>query len=459
MIISYFCGHLQVPRQDKMRKFTIFIILAFIFTEASARNVAEDRILAVADSLRNGYEFAASASVCRKALEHGTDSLSVADSVRDEILRTRLALAENGEKMSGFVWKPEVVARKRFSKDDFFLYYPIEPDSWMAAPNCLDSIGRDIFAEAVYFPKDSRSVYYSARSEDGVRNLYRTQWEDSLWSTPALINESLTTAGDEIYPMLSHDGKMMYFASSGLYGVGGYDLYYSVWDEGTSSWGTPLNMGFPFSSPANDFLFTCTSDGKYCVFASDRECPKDSVCIYVLEYDDVPVRKEISDTDTLKVLMSLAPPTGKPEREKESAGIPENMDTEKYMSQMSLVRALRDSVEVYEKLLENDRNRFAESDDTAERERLTTEILHKEAQLPVLQKSLEKATEALQKIELEFLYNGVVIDSDKVQSEADKVHEAPGAEFEFIRKNLRPAEKMTIRKPDLPANPETDKEN
>lgn len=429
-----------------MRKFTLYIIFASIFTAAPAQTVSIDRISAVADSLRNGYEFAASAAVCRKALDHSTDSLSTADSLLEEIIRTRLALAENGEKMSGFVCEPLVVARKRFHKDDFFLYYPIETESWMAAPNSLDTTGRDTFAEAVYFPEDSRDIYYSAPAEDGIRNIYRTVWEDSLWSVPALINESLTTAGDEIYPMLSPDGKTMFFASSGLYGVGGYDLYYSQWDETAASWGAPLNMGFPFSSPANDFLFACTYDGQYSVFASDRDCPKDSVCVYVLQYDNVPVRKEIRDTDALKALMRLEPPAKETVTEK-SSNIPENIDTEKYMRQMSLVRELKDSVEIYGRLLDSRRSRFAESDDTEERERLTTEILRGEAQLPVLQKSLEQASETLQMIELEFLYNGVIIDPDKMLSEADKVPAHPQTEFEFRKKELRQTEEMIIRKP------------
>ena len=54
-----------------------------------------------------------------------------------------------------------------------------------------------------------------------------------------------------------------HFASKGLYGVGGYDLYVSELDKETGDWSIPVNMGFPYSSPYNDFLLVNSEDGKY----------------------------------------------------------------------------------------------------------------------------------------------------------------------------------------------------
>ena len=60
--------------------------------------------------------------------------------------------------------------------------------------------------------------------------------------------------------------------SKGLYGMGGYDLYVSQWNSETGDWDVPVNMGFPYSSPYDDFLFINTEDGKYSIFASNRGC-------------------------------------------------------------------------------------------------------------------------------------------------------------------------------------------
>ena len=66
-------------------------------------------------------------------------------------------------------------------------------------------------------------------------------------------------------------------------------------------------MGFPYSSPADDFLFINSDDGNYSIFASNRECQADSVWVYVLEFDNMPVRKAVDDPEELKALAALNP--------------------------------------------------------------------------------------------------------------------------------------------------------
>lgn len=396
-----------------------------------------DSLLRIADSLRMEYDFSRAADMCGEVL----------DNVRDSTARLRaadeMAMAENGENMLGFVGTPEVVARKMFHRKDFFLYYPLEDRSWRPVPNPLDSAGIPCFAAATYVPEGCREIYYSAQAPDGTRNLYRTSWADSLWTVPAYVDEKLTSHGMEIYPMLSSDGNSLYFASTGLYGVGGYDIYVSSRDPETGHWGEPVNMGFPYSSPYNDFLMAPADDGRHMVFASDRGCPADSVWVYVLEQEAVPVRKAVGDTDGIRAIMELAPPQKEGKSAKEESSIPENVDTERYMEQMKVVRALRDTIYEYGRILEEKRNMFADSDDNAERDRLTADILRMEAELPAFQDSLQNASVRLRKIEMEFLFNGVIIDPDKVQSEADR-EMAPSVHHEYVFGRHEPGDALEM---------------
>jgi hypothetical protein len=169
----------------------------------------------------------------------------------------------------------------------------------------------------------------------------------------------MTSVADEIYPMLSPDGSKMYFSSAGLYGVGGYDIYVSDWDKETGDWSVPVNMGFPYSSPADDFLFISTDDGKYSVFASNRDCSKDSVWVYVLEYDDMPVRRPMTDPAELLAIASLDPAGAQSDEGAHDveADVPENVDTRRYMNTMSQVRVLRDSIDRLGLAVEDARSR------------------------------------------------------------------------------------------------------
>ena len=101
--------------------------------------------------------------------------------------------------------------------------------------------------------------------------------------------------------MLSPDGRRLYFASDGLFGMGGFDLYVTEWDPARKAWGKVRNLGLPFNSEGDDLLFCETPDGRYCLFASNRDCGKDAVTIYVVRQENY-VYAPVSD---LKAAMQL----------------------------------------------------------------------------------------------------------------------------------------------------------
>ena len=254
--------------------------------------------------------------------------LTPADSLFKLDVSDRLLMAENGIRMMDYVYVPNVVARHRFSIDDFYLYYPLADGSWRPAPSQLDTASHE-FSKASYIPDGADVIYWSAEDKDGIRNIFHSEHQDTVWSVPALLNEHMTSPSDEIYPMLSQDGTKLYFSSAGLYGIGGYDIYVSEWDPSVGEWSVPVNMGFPYSSPYDDFLYAGSEDGKYSVFASNRDCSKDSVSVYVLEYDTMPVRRPVENEDELKNIMSLAPAqmNASGNVSEVEADIPENLDT------------------------------------------------------------------------------------------------------------------------------------
>ena len=356
-----------------------------------------DSLLAKADSLRLMYEFSEAAGLCREAMRVARDSMKILEAEDVYIL------CENGANLADFVYFPVVVAKKRFPAEDFHLYFPLKDKGWHPLANQEDSLRYEGFPGVFYSPSDSAGV-------SGFDP-------------------------EKAYQVISPDGKTMYFSSAGLYGMGGYDLYACKWDEDTGSWGEPVNLGLPYSSPYDDFLYADSEDGRYTVFASNRDCPADSVYVYVLEFDTMPVKTAAESTEQVRELMRLEPQartSATPEDDEPEDMIPKNEDTERYTAKMAEVRALRDSIYFCNKELDEERNLFASSDDVEERARLTGRILHKEADLPRLNEALEKATAELQKIEMEFLFSGIAIDPDKLgPKQKEEIPEIP--EFEFIR--------------------------
>jgi hypothetical protein len=97
--------------------------------------------------------------------------------------------------------------------------------------------------------------------------------------------------------------------------------------------------------------------------------------------------------------------------------IPENVDTRRYMQKMSQVRMLRDSISVYAGMIDS-------------------RTINAAQRINVLQDSLAKAQAELQKIEMDFLFKGVVIDPEKLMAEADSevVNETNG--YSFTKKTM-----------------------
>ncbi|MCK9203248.1 MAG: OmpA family protein [Bacteroidales bacterium] len=64
------------------------------------------------------------------------------------------------------------------------------------------------------------------------------------------LGPEINTAGDELFPFIRND-SILYFASNGLPGMGGLDIFMSHYSNG--SWSRPENMKYPVNSAADDF--------------------------------------------------------------------------------------------------------------------------------------------------------------------------------------------------------------
>ena len=425
-------------------KTLLYILISALFAVSTGHPVTAqtDSLVLSGDALRKAYRFEESLDVYGQALD---SALAVGNEALADLVRDRTVLSENGRNMSRFVQKPTVIAKRLFSLDEFFLYYPLEDRSWRALPNPLDSSSTDGLVRALFAPDWNDVIYFSTEGDEGVRNLYVTEQQDTVWSVPVLLEKQSTTDSNEIYPMLSPDGKTLYFSSKGFYGAGGYDLYKSVLDEATQTWSVPQNMGFPYSSPADDFLYVESEDGEYAVFASNRECPADSVWVYVLQYEDYPVHSAVTDPDELLELSRLDPPVS--EAKKDKADIPHSALTLSYMEKMSEVRSLRDSLQATNAALEALRTDFAFSNDAEERMRLTQQILGLETGIPSLLKALEVANSELRDIEMEFRREGVFISTEMAEEEDDSEPELP--EYDFRKMSMGDPLDIDVLEPEV----------
>ena len=73
----------------------------------------------------------------------------------------------------------------------------------------------------------------------------------------------------------------IYYASDGPGSMGGYDIFVTRYNTNTDSYLMPENVGMPFNSPYNDYMYVIDEFNDLGWFASDRYQPEGKVCIYV----------------------------------------------------------------------------------------------------------------------------------------------------------------------------------
>lgn len=99
--------------------------------------------------------------------------------------------------------------------------------------------------------------------------LQRLPSPEGGWGPPQRLELPMDLRGDERSAFLAADGKSLYFATNGLPGEGGYDLYFCRrsgpgWDQ----WTKPVNMGPSINSPADEYGLSMPVSGELLAFIS-----------------------------------------------------------------------------------------------------------------------------------------------------------------------------------------------
>jgi hypothetical protein len=191
---------------------------------------------------------------------------------------------EKLERMKSAMQKVMFIDSIVVDKKDFLQYYHLSPETGSI------SDGDDFFHIKenddcfVYLNEIGNKCYYSQQETDSTSNLYYREAIDMKWSQPTL----LAGINDEQhfrkvnYPYMMGDGTTFYFAAEGdPDGLGGYDIYMTTYDEEENRFLHPVNIGLPFNSEANDYLYVIDEYANLGWFATDRNQEEDKVCIYV----------------------------------------------------------------------------------------------------------------------------------------------------------------------------------
>lgn len=361
--------------------------------------------LAAPGILRAQWSEAAAEGAPKADTLAASDVLSAVDRLKAKVDSLRQALADSPER------RRQSVASQTGTADSLLRAYDFVSavDILRTALASADSSQAGAVEEALM---RGRAGLRMAGSVSQVRVVARTRFSRKDFFD---MYPGAEEGADRRFHSVSPDGRTLYFSSRDKAGVGGYDLFVSHRDRSSGGWSDPVNMGFPFSSPYDDILFTDSPDGEYSVLVSGRDCPEDSLNIYALAYDPLPPRRAVNDARELRALAGLEPAGRQPApaARRQRAGV----DMSAYTSRTNAVRKLRDSLSIYSRELDDMRAGLSDVPEDGQ-EGYVAAILIKELGLEGLKSRLDAATKELQDIELDFLAGGMTQDRPLPQAPA-----------------------------------------
>lgn len=133
----------------------------------------------------------------------------------------------------------------------------------------------------VYVSELGNKIYFGEMGADDVMNIFSQNKLGNEWSEKVELPERINGSGNTNYPFMLTDGVTIYFASTGDASIGGYDIFVTRYNTSSDTYLAPENIGMPFNSPFNDYMYVIDEYNNLGWFASDRYQPEDKVCVYV----------------------------------------------------------------------------------------------------------------------------------------------------------------------------------
>ena len=151
------------------------------------------------------------------------------------------------------------------------IYVSEGSDGNWAAPNEVQGVnGAFISKDPAVGELFGKEVLFFVSNMEGGQGgydlYYATHKGGGVYADPVNLGPKINTAADEITPHYL-DGTL-YFSSTGHPGIGGLDVFFSVWDG--STWSEPKNMGKPYNTSVDDFDFYIDQEGYTGFLTSNR---------------------------------------------------------------------------------------------------------------------------------------------------------------------------------------------
>jgi outer membrane protein OmpA-like peptidoglycan-associated protein/tetratricopeptide (TPR) repeat protein len=143
-------------------------------------------------------------------------------------------------------------------------------NNWGPPQKLTENINSKSHEPSACITPDGSTLYFTSNMPGGFggEDIYRSvRLPNGEWSKGTNLGPKINSKYDEDAPAILADGLTLYFASNGEKSMGGFDILSTVFNP-DSGWSTPVNIGYPVNSSADDLFFVPTPDDKHAYYSS-----------------------------------------------------------------------------------------------------------------------------------------------------------------------------------------------
>jgi len=184
------------------------------------------------------------------------------------------------------------------------LYWSLlDGDTWQKPTKFPDGINTQHIEPSASYSPDMAELYFSSDRPGGLggKDIYSVRrLPNGEWGLPKNLGPSINSGYDQDAPFIHPDNQTLYFSSKGKESMGGYDIFKATKNlDGT--WSEVQNLGYPINTADDDLYFVLSADGKRGYLSSSRKGGYGEQDIYIVHLTD-----DVGKLTIIKGIVSIA---------------------------------------------------------------------------------------------------------------------------------------------------------
>ncbi|MBL7884594.1 MAG: PD40 domain-containing protein, partial [Bacteroidia bacterium] len=203
--------------------------------------------------------------ISTKENENWSTPRSIGENINTAAHDAAIALSNDGQKL--FIFRDN-----RYDGGDIYMS-TLDGISWSTPEKLRGDINSAAWEGSCALSADEKTLYFSSEKPGGMggKDLYKASlMPDGTWGKVQNLGNIINTPFDDDAPFIHPDGKTLIYSSKGFNSMGGFDIFKSELNA-DSSWSQPVNLGYPINTPDEDIYFVLSANGKKGYYASGKK--------------------------------------------------------------------------------------------------------------------------------------------------------------------------------------------